>query len=41
MGDDRQVVSGLSSGETVVLDPPPAMKDGDKIRLKKDEETEQ
>lgn len=41
MGDDRQVVSGLSPGETVVLDPPPAMKDGDKIRLKKDEETEQ
>lgn len=41
MGDDRQVVSGLSSGETVVLDPPATMKDGDRIRLKEDEKTAQ
>ncbi|HJR74347.1 MAG TPA: efflux RND transporter periplasmic adaptor subunit [Luteimonas sp.] len=41
MGDDRQVVSGLSPGETVVLDPPPAMKDGDRIRVKEDEEATQ
>ncbi len=33
MGDDRQVLSGLTAGDTVVLDPPPALKDGDKVAL--------
>ncbi len=33
MGDDRQVLSGLSAGETVVLDPPPNLKQGDKVTL--------
>ncbi|MEJ1097338.1 MULTISPECIES: efflux RND transporter periplasmic adaptor subunit [unclassified Pseudoxanthomonas] len=33
MGDDRQVLSGLSAGETVVLDPPDTLKDGSKVKL--------
>ncbi|HEY0334142.1 MAG TPA: efflux RND transporter periplasmic adaptor subunit [Stenotrophomonas sp.] len=33
LGDDRQILSGLTAGDTVVLDPPPELKDGDKIRL--------
>jgi len=33
MGKDRQVLSGLSAGQTVVVDPPPALKDGDKVML--------
>lgn len=33
MGDDRQVLSGLGAGETVVLDPPEQMKDGSKVKL--------
>ncbi|MGI8560689.1 MAG: efflux RND transporter periplasmic adaptor subunit [Luteimonas sp.] len=33
LGDDRQVLSGLSGGETVVLDPPEALEDGDKVRM--------
>jgi len=40
MGDDRQVVSGLSSGETVVLDPPAELKNGSKVRMKKEEAAE-
>src|SRR3546814_19688545 len=28
LGDDRQVTSGLSAGEDVVLDPPAALEDG-------------
>jgi RND family efflux transporter MFP subunit len=32
-GDDRQVLSGLSAGETVVLDPPAALEDGGKVRI--------
>ena len=35
-GSDRQILSGLTAGETVVLDPPPALKDGDKVRLARD-----
>lgn len=31
MGEDRQVVSGLSAGDTVVLDPPQGLKDGDTV----------
>jgi len=30
--DDRQVLSGLKAGETVVLDPPDALMDGGKVR---------
>jgi RND family efflux transporter MFP subunit len=37
LGEDREVVSGLRSGEEVVLDPPPELQDGGKIR--KAEET--
>jgi RND family efflux transporter MFP subunit len=33
LGDDRQVLSGLSPGETVVLDPPEALEDGGKVRM--------
>ena len=35
LGDDRQVLSGLSAGETVVLDPPAELDDGDKVRITK------
>jgi len=33
LGDDRQVLSGLTAGDTVVLDPPPELKDGDEVRI--------
>lgn len=33
MGKDRQVLSGLSAGQTVVVEPPAALKDGDKVVL--------
>jgi RND family efflux transporter MFP subunit len=33
MGDDRQVLSGLVAGETVVLNPPETLKDGSKVKL--------
>lgn len=33
LGDDRQVLSGLSPGETVVLDPPATLEDGGKVRM--------
>ena len=33
MGKDRQVLSGLSAGQTVVVDPPATLKDGDKVAL--------
>jgi RND family efflux transporter MFP subunit len=36
MGDDRQVLSGLSAGDSVVLDPPDALQDGTKVRIAKD-----
>jgi multidrug efflux pump subunit AcrA (membrane-fusion protein) len=32
LGDDREVLSGLRAGEEVVLDPPPELQDGGKIR---------
>ena len=32
MGNDRQVLSGLSAGETVVLAPPETLQDGDRVR---------
>jgi len=31
------VASGLSGGETVVLDPPAGLRDGDTVRLRTDE----
>lgn len=37
LGDDRQVLSGLSGGETVVLDPPEALQNGDKVRMAEEE----
>ncbi len=33
MNDDRQVLSGLSAGDTVVLDPAPELKEGSRVRL--------
>lgn len=33
MGDDRQVLAGLSPGETVVLDPADELQDGAKVRM--------
>ena len=33
MGDDRQVLQGLSAGESVVLDPPAELKEGTKVKL--------
>ena len=33
MGDDRQVLQGLSAGESVVLDPPAELKDGAKVKM--------
>jgi RND family efflux transporter MFP subunit len=37
MGDDRQVLSGLSAGDSVVLDPPDTLADGAKVRMAKEE----
>jgi len=39
LGDDREVLSGLSGGERVVLDPPADLKDGARVRIAKDEDT--
>ncbi len=36
MGDDRQILSGLSAGDSVVLDPPTGLKDGALVRIAKD-----
>ena len=33
MGDDRQVLQGLSPGESVVLDPPAELKEGNKVKM--------
>jgi hypothetical protein len=32
LGDDRQVISGLSAGDSVVLDPPATLEDGSRVR---------
>ena len=37
LGDDREVTSGLSGGETVVVDPPEGLMDGDAVRLAGDD----
>ncbi len=36
LGDDRQVLSGVVAGDTVVLDPPESLADGAKVRLAAD-----
>ena len=36
LGDDREVTSGLAGGETVVLDPPGNLMDGDAVRVADD-----
>ena len=36
LGDDREVTSGLSGGETVVLGPPDDLADGDAVRVAND-----
>jgi len=33
LGDDRQVLSGLAAGDTVVLDPPEGLRDGVKVKM--------
>ncbi len=33
LGDDREVTQGLAGGETVVLDPPADLADGDRVRV--------
>ncbi|KLD76505.1 efflux RND transporter periplasmic adaptor subunit [Xanthomonas hyacinthi] len=33
LGDDRQVLSGLAAGDTVVLDPPETLHDGVKVKM--------
>ncbi|MGY4514883.1 efflux RND transporter periplasmic adaptor subunit [Lysobacter sp. HA18] len=37
LGDDREVLSGLTGGERVVLDPPEKLADGAHVRIAKDE----
>jgi RND family efflux transporter MFP subunit len=37
LGGDREVLSGLSAGETVVLDPPAELQDGGKVRRAEEE----
>lgn len=36
MGEDRQVLQGLSAGESVVLNPPEELKDGMKVKMAED-----
>jgi len=33
LGEDREITQGLSGGETVVLDPPASLSDGDRVRV--------
>ena len=33
IGDQVEVVSGVSAGERVVVDGPPTLKDGDKVKV--------
>ncbi len=41
MGDDRQVLSGLAAGDTVVIDPPDGLEDGSKMRMAKQDDDAQ
>jgi RND family efflux transporter MFP subunit len=36
IGDDRQVLSGLGAGDSVVIEPPPALADGAHVRVASD-----
>ncbi|MFP7722993.1 efflux RND transporter periplasmic adaptor subunit [Lysobacter sp. A3-1-A15] len=38
LGDDREVTEGLAGGDTLVLDPPADLADGDAIRIGEDDE---
>jgi RND family efflux transporter MFP subunit len=40
LGDDREVTKGLSGGETVVIAPPDALKNGARVRIAAETETE-
>ena len=40
MGDDREVLSGLAAGDSVVLDPPDELEDGAKVRMAKEDDAE-
>jgi hypothetical protein len=33
LGDDREVLEGLSGGETVVVEPPEKLADGGRVRI--------
>ncbi|HEY5849814.1 MAG TPA: efflux RND transporter periplasmic adaptor subunit [Lysobacter sp.] len=33
LGEDREITQGLSGGETVVLDPPASLADGDRVKV--------
>ena len=37
LGDDREVLQGLSGGDTVVLDPPEQLADGSRVRIAREE----
>jgi RND family efflux transporter MFP subunit len=37
LGDDREVLSGLSGGDIVVVDPPQKLVDGERVRVAKEE----
>ena len=34
LGDSRQVEAGVAAGDTVILDPPAGLKDGDTVRAR-------
>ncbi|HEY0504367.1 MAG TPA: efflux RND transporter periplasmic adaptor subunit, partial [Lysobacter sp.] len=40
LGEDREVTQGLAGGETVVLDPPASLADGDRVRVATGESAE-
>jgi RND family efflux transporter MFP subunit len=37
LGDDREVLSGLSGGDTVVVDPPDTLVDGGRVRVSRED----
>jgi multidrug efflux pump subunit AcrA (membrane-fusion protein) len=40
LGDDREVLEGLGGGDSVVLDPPKDLADGDHVRVADDNDTD-
>ena len=40
LGDDREVLEGLASGDAVVLDPPEQLIDGSRVRIAREESTD-